>query len=83
MNTFPYLFIEESLHLQRKGQKEKKKEGEEEKEKNKHNYSRSAKQMATVAEKGEEIYSGQSITHGGRTVALVEGQPFDDKVLIT
>ena len=28
MNTFPYLFIEESLHLQRKGQKEKKKEEE-------------------------------------------------------
>ena len=39
--------------------------------------------MATVAEKGEGIYSGQSITHGGRTVALVEGQPFDDKVLST
>lgn len=39
--------------------------------------------MATVAEKGEGIDSGQIITHGGGTVALVERQPFDDKVLST
>lgn len=39
--------------------------------------------MSTVAEKREGIYSGQSITHGGGTVALVERQPFDDKVLST
>lgn len=38
--------------------------------------------MYTVAEKGEGIYSGQSITHGGGTVTIVERQPFDDQVSV-
>lgn len=61
-----------------KGKDKKKKK----KQNKTHNYSLSAKQMSTVAEKGEGIYSGKSITHGGGTVTLVERQPFDDQVSV-
>lgn len=77
MDTSHICLLRKALICKGKDKKKKKKQNKT------HNYQAcSAKQMSTVAEKGEGIIPPGRALHGGGTVTLVERQPFDDQVSV-